>query len=222
MKTNIQHIIQLRKQNRLKYWVTYLRIKKFINGRGYISRKDTRKCCGSKYSTFINHINKMIQFGWMRKSPRGYFLVSYHIIAGLKRIEILGESENELIARASALSWDKNIIQQIYKIAGNNIVKRKQHLSLKKGGRIDCSEYSVGVRWFANLMGYKSPSSGSKVEKLMVEFGLLKITKQEKILFHFKDHLGWFWLKKAGIINHCFIKNDYVYQRLLNRLVPVN
>jgi len=198
MKANIAHIIELRKQNLLKYWVTYLKIKKYCNGRGYISRSNTRHCCVTKYSTFINHINKMIKLGWIRKSRNGYFLVSYRIVAGLESIEILGDSENELRARAAALAFDRSIICQIYKEAGNNIVKRKQHLARKKGGRIDVSKYSVGVRWFSNLFGYASPTSGSKIETM------------------------WFVIKKLGIVEHCFIKNDYVYKRQINRLTPIN
>ena len=155
----------------------------------------------------------------MRKGKRGYFLVSYRIVAELESIEIFGDSENELIARASALSWDKSIIQQIYKAAGNNIVKRKQHLARKKGGRIDFSKYSVSVRWFADLMGYKSASSGSKIEKLMEEFGLLKIKRVNQRLFPLNDSL--FWLKRDGLEDRIFIKDGFVFERLLNRLTPI-
>lgn len=220
MSANIKHIIELRKKKQLKYWVTYLKIKKFCKGSGYISRANTRKCCVTKYSTFINHVNQMIKLGWMSKSKNGYRLTSYHKFTGLLRLTITGESVDELIANAASFAWEDSVIKQICKITDCKKGPKRNLLKLKRQG-IGFWNYSVSVRWFSDLMGYKSATSGSRIEKLMEQFELITIKKRSKYLFDVNDKAKWTALSRSNLGNRFFIKGDKVYERLQNVLIPV-
>ena len=227
MKANLKHIIQLKKKNHIKYWITYYKISTFIKkGAGWIDFQDLKfalPTTGLTPRTFKNHIKKLLKLGWISKGDNGYFLRSYHKLFGLNKVKIFGDTEQEILARAAAIMWDRNIHKQIYKIAGKNIDKRKVLLANKRHGRVGLSEYSVGVRWFANQFGLSSPTFGSKIEKLMEGFGLVEIQRgNNEKLFHFKDTTAWFVLSKLGIDHsHCFIKEDYVYRRHKNGMRPI-
>jgi len=220
MSANINHIIELRKKKQLKYWVTYLKIKKFCKGSGYISRTNTRKCCVSKYSTFINHINQMIKLGWMSKTRNGYRLTSYHKFTGLLRISIEGESVDELLAIAALHAWDDSVTRQICKITNCRKGPKRNLLKLKRHG-IGFGDYSASVRWFANLMGYKSATSGSRIEKLMEQFELVKIQKKKRYLFDVNNKDAWTALRYSGLSNRFFIQDNKVYERLQNVIIPI-
>lgn len=225
MKANLQHIIQLKKKNHLKYWITYYKIHSNIKaGAGWINFKDLKfasHTTGLTPRTFSNHIKKLLKLGWISKGDHGYFFRSYHKLFGLNKVKIFGDTEPEILARAAALMWDRNIYQQIYKITEKNTDKRKVLLANKKHGRVGLSEYPVGVRWFMNQFGYKSPTSGSRIEKLMEKFGLVEIQRNERVLFHCRDIGGWGMLRSMNIGRGIFIKNAMVCERLLNGMRPI-
>jgi len=202
MKHNIEWLIELRKNGTLKYWATYLRILKHCKGSGYLPKSGTRSL--GKYSTFMNHLNKMIKLGWAWKTRNGYRLTSYKVLGP---IIIQGNTVNELLARCCACAWDQSIIKQLYKTGKKRLVK-------KRNG----SAQSVSVRWFSNLMGYASASSGSKLEKLMEENKLVKIKRNSRTLFNVNDSDGWTILKHSGFNNRFFISGEWVKERTLNTL----
>lgn len=217
MRTNIEHIINLRKKNQLKYWVTFLRLLKKLRGQGYFSKRKAHKICELKSSTFHNHLNKMIKFGWIRKGRKGYFLNSYHRLFGLVNLKIHGDSEKELLARASALAFDRNVIAQIYRISGTNTAERKHRLALNKRSGAASSKYSASVRWFQNLFGYKSTRSGSKLEGLMEQFKLMKIVRNNVPLCPVGQDVKF----PEEMNGRLFIKDRYFWERKLNTLIPM-
>lgn len=222
LRRNVEFIVESRKSGTLKYWVTYLRIHKFANTSGYISKFNTRKCCDGKYSTFMSHVNKMIEMGWMRRIKNGYRLVSYKKFTGMRAIRIYGKSVKELVARAARCAWDYSVTKQICKVFKNDPDSKKKRLILKKSNGIDVSEYSVSVRWFMNLMGYASATSGSRVEKLMEEFELVSIKRQSEFLFDVCDQEAWAVFRKTPDTGpRIFLKGFHVYRRKINLLTPL-
>ncbi len=162
----------------------------------------------------------MIQFGWIRKGQKGYFLNSYHRLFGLVNIKIYGDSEKELLARASALAFDKNVIAQIYRICGKDLGKRKRRLKVIKHSGAARSEYSVSVRWFQNLFGYKSSRSGSKLEHLMEIFKLMIIQRNNSFLCK-KGDIGLEKFDKSHLSGRTFLMSGCFYERKLNTLIPM-
>lgn len=226
MRANIEHIIKLKKKNHLKYWVTYLKLMKFAKGEGFVRYRHYKwaaEKCNLTLPTFKNHIRKLLKLKWIREAQTGWGLISYHGLSGLKRLEITGNSEDELLARAAALAFHKSCIDQICKTSDNDKgLRRRRILQLKRCGAV-ASKYSVSVRWFMNLFGYKSAASGLKIEKLMEKFKLVRIEQNYKLLFPMDDPNGLFLLNKLYPSKERICNKDgWIAERLLNSISLVH
>jgi len=209
MRQNILWLVELRKKGTLKYWATYLRVLKFCKGSGYLPKSGTRSL--GKYSTFMNHLKHLIRLGWAWKTKNGYRLTS-HIKLGLNRILITGDSTKELIARCAACALDQSIIKQVYKTA--QPAERKRLLKQKRNGSATNS-----VRWFSKLMGYASPASGVRIERLMEECNIVEIKRNSQLIGHVDDPATWRYLKLMDLNYRFFIKQGHAYERLTNTLI---
>lgn len=213
-EANIELIIELRKKNQLNFFCTFIKLKNYFSS-GYFYKEDIKSFLKENNipkSTFYNQFKKMLQEGWISCGKNGYFLRSWKIFK-IKTFTIKAATPKELLALAACYKWEQSVNKRIYK---ENIDRSRSVLRLKKRlGKCD-PKYSVGVKFFADKLGYKSLTSGSKIEKSMEELGLVKIKRESMLIGPANTILPI--INRIGIRSHFFVKNGKVYQRLKNKI----
>lgn len=155
----------------------------------------------------------MIKLGWISKGKNGYFLRTWRIF-GIEKFTLSASNPKELIAIAAFYKYEQSVNKRIYK---ENLNCGKSVLRIKKGlGKCDF-KYSVGVKFFADKLGYQSLSSGSRVEKYMEEMGLVKIKRNNLLIGPANTYLPI--INKLGFREHFFVKDGLLYQRLKNHIM---
>lgn len=198
------------------------KIKYDLNG-GFIhksSLQDLAKKLEIPYNTLRQRISEFKKLGWVIKNHTGWAIISWRKIASqyteqLNKIKLFAKTKKELLNVISFQKIKKNLKQQFYakyKFMSERWQKKHSKPILTE------QEYSLSVRTVAKMMGYKSPVTGSRIEKRLVKAGKIKIEKHFRTICPANEyHLAIKAMPELA--GRCFFYQDKVVERLCNNII---
>lgn len=174
-------------------------------------------------NTLRQRLSDFKKLGWVTRTNTGYMLIGWkklvqQYLPQLTKITYKAINKKTLIKIIAYENIKQNLNKQIY--------RENPHLSHNERKKISPAllretRFSLSVRKVAQLLGYKSASTGSRVEKNLKKEKLLKIVKRNRRLCKIID-LPFIAKAFPELSGKCFIANGYVFERLCNNLIPLN
>lgn len=231
--STIEFYKRLRQAGVLTDFILFSNIKfrKIVDGKdmsgGFLKKSQIKSIAselGINYNTFRKGISKLVSLKWLVPTETGYRLVGHHLLfeqyasdLNIKRLCIFAKSRKELVKQLGINLIKNNLKTQLY----------REYHGRTKNWKKNCisnfltdDRFTMSVRKMAGYLGYKSPMSSTRLQKELESDGLLKVKRKVERICHASEYS--FLLKYDDSLQYkCFVKDEQVYRRVCNNLIPV-
>jgi len=219
--------IDCQKRIKVKYGKEKLRNFYTDKTGGYIHKSQINKIAKQleiSSNTLRQRLSDFKTLGWATKTKQGFILNNWKIIARqftpkINYIRLKAKTYDQLKKDFAYKYLNTNIRQQVFN--KNSHWTKKTHKKLCNAAVKD-SEYSVSVRTLARNLGFKSPATGTRYERLLEKDKRIKVIRRTVPLCHinlFNEYIE----DNPSLNGKCFVAYDgTVYQRLCNNIIPLN
>lgn len=217
-------------------WINYSTIKHCVGGIAYLDINLLRNNGFGVPYTFRHILSLFEKFereGWVTKIKGGsmYALASQKKIirryySKIPRRQLNGKNflsadkNSKLVAIVCYLISDRSIKSQIYA----ECVKESGHKKatvIKQTALLPCPHYTLSTRGTSKKMGYKSPTTGTNLQRRFRDMGLANVFRREKPIGEL-DEYKWLLKTEPDVLARVHRKKDGVYYvRLTNNIVPI-
>lgn len=168
------------------------------------------------------NLRKFVNLGWAKRTRTGYVLVGWRYFRkyspNLEKITIFDSDKTELLIKIAEPYIKNNIKKQVF--AKYKDLKTAQRLHKQKMALMREEEFSVSVRKVADILGFKSPTQGTKFQKMLEKRGVIGIVRRSRFVCLLNEYSALKIHQKQRICR-CFIVNGEVYERLRNNIIPI-
>lgn len=172
---------------------------------------------GKNYQTFRKQVSKMVSIGWLIPTQTGYRCIGKQKLFNkygkyLNKLSFHAPTKAEVLKTAAIRFLKVNYAQQLYRQYKCPARKHKHARAL-----LESKDYTVSIRKLQKVLGYKTPMSGLKMEKILEREKLITIEKRSEPLCH-AAHYPFLVKLDESLIKKCFYVGSTVYQRLTNNI----
>jgi len=177
----------------IKLWYN---LKSNKNSGHYITLKEIQDCTNESFSSIYKKITKMIELKWINKDSNGFKLISYDKLfkllgynMAIKKCKKGFRAGTFKIFKIAIQNFLENIYIEEIKL---NFQKQKYRVRKKltqKRVKVDTTnrvnkDITLSVRGVSRILGYKSASTGYKIEKQLEKSKLITIIRRP-ILYNY-------------------------------------
>lgn len=172
---------------------------------------------GKNYQTFRKQVSKMVSIGWLIPTQTGYRCIGKQKLFNkygneLSRLSFHAPTKAEVLKTAAIRFLKVNYSQQLHRQYDCPKRKHKHSRAL-----LESSDYTVSIRRLQKALGYKTPMSALKMEKVLEKEKLITIERRNELLCH-ASQFGNYLKADSSLTAKCFYIGSLVYQRLTNNI----
>lgn len=172
---------------------------------------------GKNYQTFRKQVAKMVSIGWLERTQTGYRCIGKQKLFNkygneLNKLSFHAKTKAEVLKTAAIRFLKVNYAQQLYRQYKCPARKHKYARAL-----LESKDYTVSIRKLQRVLGYKTPMSALKMEKILEADKLITIERRNEPLCHASQY-GNYLKADSSLTAKCFYVGNLVYQRLTNNI----
>jgi hypothetical protein len=172
---------------------------------------------GKNYQTFRKQVSKMVSIGWLIPTQTGYRCIGKQKLFNkygneLSRLSFHAPTKAEVLKTAAIRFLKVNYAQQLYRQYNCPARKHKHARAL-----LESKDYTVSIRKLQRVLGYKTPMSGLKMEKILEREKLITIEKRSQPFCHASVYPALVKIDET-LTRRCFYIGDIVHERLTNNI----
>lgn len=176
------------------------------------------------YNTIRKGISDFKKLGWMERTFTGWNITSWKTIKGeieplLTKIKFKETTKEKLVNTLTHRFITQSLKRQVFNVYSkyhtNSWLKNKTRAIQRD------ESFSMSVRSVVQCIGYKSASTGSKIEHRLKKLDLLSVFHRNEKVCTVEDY-GSYLKGNPEMTSYCFVKEGIIYRRLCNNLIPIS
>lgn len=222
----------LNKEGLLSQFIIFHRIKYLSHHEGsdkkggFVNKSDTDKIAKElniSKSLLCTNLRLYASIGWAVKSPSGYRLVGWRYFRkyapDLEKITIFDNDKLELLIKIAERYFKTNLVKQRYRKLTKFETPQRLHAATNMA-LLGMEEFSVSVRTLAKVLGFSSPTMGSRFEKILEQRRKIVVHRRRRLVCKLDEYVKM-QVHKMADKKRCYVENGLVYERLCNNVIPV-